>query len=486
MAQRESIETASKNMMAIQQEVKNFETADSVMQAKKNAGEINEDQYSDWRAKNAVDVRARMEEDVLPYATKGNYALDTDMDALLQSVGQSGASGFDAYLARMFEIAADTGKRESQASEDYTKQNESLNKQYAGERDYMTGGFTQGTEYAGMNIEELAASYNTLDEAGQKMFENAVLGLAQLNAETDYITDDEKTKVGDVMQAAYGSVELEAKQDVIDGMKTSFQDLASQYEKLSAIGEGDAFDASHVNEINAALSSIGSDVSIESISQIETALAALEGVNLENVDFSSAASSLEKMGGNATNAKSKIDTVKSAMEELNGKTANITINVHQNGSTDVNVPHATGGIFDTAHVGLVAEDGPEAIIPLGGKRRERGLELWREAGRMLGVTEYAEGGILGPYANTLASLPESVWDDDGNGSGDPKPVLGGGNNGGGTTVHVSVDVNPEYTIEGGSGDPDAIIDIIRAKQTELAELLGSAMADQLLDIMTNM
>jgi hypothetical protein len=29
-------------------------------------------------------------------------------------------------------------------------------------------------------------------------------------------------------------------------------------------------------------------------------------------------------------------------------------------------PHATGGIFTRPHIGLVAERGPEAIIPLGG------------------------------------------------------------------------------------------------------------------------
>ena len=49
-------------------------------------------------------------------------------------------------------------------------------------------------------------------------------------------------------------------------------------------------------------------------------------------------------------------------------------------------PHATGGIMTRPHVGLVAEDGPEAIIPLGSKRRGRGIELLHRAAAALGVS----------------------------------------------------------------------------------------------------
>lgn len=57
--------------------------------------------------------------------------------------------------------------------------------------------------------------------------------------------------------------------------------------------------------------------------------------------------------------------------------------------------HATGGFFGQPHIGLIAEDGPEAIIPLSGSKKSRGLSLWQQAGRMLGVTPYANGGIIG-------------------------------------------------------------------------------------------
>ena len=44
--------------------------------------------------------------------------------------------------------------------------------------------------------------------------------------------------------------------------------------------------------------------------------------------------------------------------------------------------HAEGGIFRTPHMGMVAEAGPEAIIPLDGSRRSR--DLWEKAGEAIG------------------------------------------------------------------------------------------------------
>ncbi len=65
------------------------------------------------------------------------------------------------------------------------------------------------------------------------------------------------------------------------------------------------------------------------------------------------------------------------------------------GYTAATEKHAEGGIMTRPHVGLVAEDGAEAIIPLSSKRRERGISLWEKAGQILGMKPYAEGGIAG-------------------------------------------------------------------------------------------
>jgi len=59
------------------------------------------------------------------------------------------------------------------------------------------------------------------------------------------------------------------------------------------------------------------------------------------------------------------------------------------------VGHAYGGILTRPHLGLVAEAGPEAIIPLSLRMRNRALKLWEQTGKYLGVQQYARGGLIG-------------------------------------------------------------------------------------------
>lgn len=53
------------------------------------------------------------------------------------------------------------------------------------------------------------------------------------------------------------------------------------------------------------------------------------------------------------------------------------------GKTAGVVRHARGGIFDTPHWGVFAEEGPEAFIPLDGSRNA--VSVWEEAGKQLGL-----------------------------------------------------------------------------------------------------
>jgi hypothetical protein len=70
------------------------------------------------------------------------------------------------------------------------------------------------------------------------------------------------------------------------------------------------------------------------------------------------------------------------------------------------VAHAVGGILTHPHLGMVAEAGPEAIIPLSARMRPRALELWQQTGELLGVTPHAGGDIFG---NVLGGV-RNVWD----------------------------------------------------------------------------
>jgi len=64
---------------------------------------------------------------------------------------------------------------------------------------------------------------------------------------------------------------------------------------------------------------------------------------------------------------------------------------------------AAGGIYSRPHTALVAEAGPEAIIPLSGRMRNRGIDLWKEAGGRLGV-----GAIGGSSISVTNNISVSV------------------------------------------------------------------------------
>jgi hypothetical protein len=66
--------------------------------------------------------------------------------------------------------------------------------------------------------------------------------------------------------------------------------------------------------------------------------------------------------------------------------------------------HALGGILTRPHLGLVAEAGPEAVIPLATRLRPRALNLWQEAGRRLGVQQFEYGGFTAPVAVAGAGM----------------------------------------------------------------------------------
>jgi len=59
---------------------------------------------------------------------------------------------------------------------------------------------------------------------------------------------------------------------------------------------------------------------------------------------------------------------------------------------------AVGGIYDRPHLALIAEAGPEAIIPLSARMRDRALGLWAETGRRLGAVPLAAPAFAGASA----------------------------------------------------------------------------------------
>ncbi|MBR5193090.1 MAG: tape measure protein [Bacteroidaceae bacterium] len=89
--------------------------------------------------------------------------------------------------------------------------------------------------------------------------------------------------------------------------------------------------------------------------------------------------------------------------------------------------NANGSIINSKTLSWVGEEGPEAIIPLVPGRRSRGLKLWEEAGKRLGVKYHANGGIIGGGAPVQLG---------GDGGGQKVEI-----NMGGVTIEIKTDAN---------------------------------------------
>ena len=69
--------------------------------------------------------------------------------------------------------------------------------------------------------------------------------------------------------------------------------------------------------------------------------------------------------------------------------------------------HARGGLVKSAELSWIGEDGPEVVIPLSGKYRRRGLDLFEQAGRYMGIGYNAEGGIYDAAPLSAIDAPVS-------------------------------------------------------------------------------
>ena len=177
----------------------------------------------------------------------------------------------------------------------------------------------------------------------------------------------------------------------------------------------------------------------------------------------------ETIGGFFANVKEKITGF------FGGIWNKITGSASAGYETATATPHAEGGIMTRPHLGLVAEDGAEAIIPLSGNRRERGLDLWERTGEMLGVKPYADGGIIGGNAPEPMDAPAPVI------SGNAAAPSSAGGNGGGTSIPVTIQsLKVEINVDGSTAqNPQelaaAIRENIRGMTDDIAYQLAVAM-----------
>lgn len=164
--------------------------------------------------------------------------------------------------------------------------------------------------------------------------------------------------------------------------------------------------------------------------------------------------------------KNVISPVKEKFDALRRKGAEIT---GLQGSGGSEAAHAAGGIFFAPHRGLVAENGPEAVIPLGD--RNRGLDLLERTATMMGV-DFGDG------------IDDAIsGGDDGNIVPVNTPLATGS-----SSQSVSIDmggISIPITISGGSGDAQAVVQAIRENLEDIADDIGGQLAEKVASIFGN-
>nr|DAI35739.1 MAG TPA: minor tail protein [Caudoviricetes sp.] len=130
-------------------------------------------------------------------------------------------------------------------------------------------------------------------------------------------------------------------------------------------------------------------------------------------------------------------------------------------------PHATGGIFHAPHRGIVAENGPEAIIPL--NDRTRGLDILERAATMMGLD----------FGDEMDFTPDE--------SGERAPLIAPISTGN-APQSVSIElggISIPITISGGSMDAQGVVQAIRENLEDIADDIGGQLADKVASIFGN-
>ena len=164
--------------------------------------------------------------------------------------------------------------------------------------------------------------------------------------------------------------------------------------------------------------------------------------------------------------------------------------------------HAEGGIMNAPHMALVAEDGPEAIVPLGSGSRARGLAVWEQAGDILGVGSNDTGVNTQPVGSRDDGIGGFAPQEAGNGNQGGRNAEGGPvytpTTPGATAAQetateaqisapVSIVLSPEFVIQSTEGmNEEAIVDVIKRRIRELVDDIGDEMAERLAKTFANM
>lgn len=164
--------------------------------------------------------------------------------------------------------------------------------------------------------------------------------------------------------------------------------------------------------------------------------------------------------------------------------------------------HAAGGYVSGRQLSWLAEEGyGEFVIPTNPSRRARALELYAQAGAMLGVGAHAGGGYVEgshdviPFGDQVHNKSEDSTQESyvqaGQGDGIPyhDPAISNsiGSLAGGAPIQIEVHMAPEINIQAsGTENAQGIAEKVLGSLMGMVDELGGEMASRLMDVFSNM
>lgn len=271
-------------------------------------------------------------------------------------------------------------------------------------------------------LESIQGQYAIWDEAAEVIPTSAATVNQAIVSQTDYWREYNenlsflKTRAG----------EIQGLGDVID----SFADGSSQSVNIIAgltndLKNGNTADVQQMvtnwqslqkeqNEVSKSLADVKTGIDSELDDILKSYKDTVKEMDLSKDAAKAAEETFDAMVQTANNS---IDRVRSAylrvaqeaLAALNSVDMTLpaaTVTYNSNGYVSTAALHAEGGIMTTPHLGVVAEAGPEAVIPLSADERERGAELWAQAGKMMGLlqSEAQSAQIVTVYPRLMSAL----------------------------------------------------------------------------------
>lgn len=322
----------------------------------------------------------------------------------------------------------------------------------------------------------------------------------------DGLDEEYQSQIETLLKSTAESIPQKVKEQILQSYKDS---IPTSEEIMEADVD---FIGPYAEEIQNQLSAL--DLSNADMEALKTSLSDGVATAIEGADMDKVNAALDIVKGNVdTSASAKFGAGYNVTMPLtvtfDYSVSNPTMPSSLMPSTSYSITpqkHAAGGyVSGGPQLSWLAEEGyGEFVIPTNPSRRSRALELYEQAGQVLGVTAHAEGGYVSGsntglntvdynlFNETIKTVPrgyyETTEDNTENNPAVFEPVsTTAPQQGGNSPVSVNVSVSPEFVINGTEGQSEAdIMAIIKKNMKSMADELGGEIAERLERVFENM